>query len=102
MGSHIMGSHALFVIAATLALAAGCQGEQGPAGEAGERGPAGAPGDGLRCWDQNSDGDCSSGEDLDGSGDCDVDDCLGARGPEGPAGAQGPIGPEGPQGPAGP
>ncbi len=42
--------------------------------------------DGVACWDLNGDGVCDPSEDVDGSGNCDVDDCQGAPGEPGSAG----------------
>jgi len=90
---------------------AGTEGAEGPPGPMGEPGPAGPAGDGINCWDRDGNKECGSTEDVNASGQCDVDDCIGApgpQGPEGPAGAtgaqgpQGMVGPQGAQGPQGP
>ena len=106
-----MKRHTLVITLGALGFLAACEGEPGEPGAAGAMGPRGAPGDGTVCWDRDSNGTCSSSEDADRSGDCDVADCLGPRGlagPAGPQGAAGPVGgpgvvgPVGPQGAAGP
>jgi hypothetical protein len=61
----------------------------------------------VRCWDLDNDNACSTPEDIDGNGSCDVLDCrgapgaTGATGPQGPIGLPGATGPTGPQGPIG-
>lgn len=105
-----------------------CEGEMGPPGEDGMDGAPGVDGTpgtdgddgtngtdgtdgtpgmaGLACWDLNENGNCDiATEDLNVDNVCDIDDCVGEQGPEGPAGpagAQGPQGPAGAQGPQGP
>lgn len=92
----------VFVLA-TAACATADPPREGPPGEMGAMGVEGAA-----CWDVDGNGECSGGEDVDGSGGCDAMDCQGPEGPAGPAGpagttgAQGSAGADGPQGPAGP
>ena len=56
-------------------------------------GPAGA--DGINCWDLNGNGKKDPGEDKNGDGKWDANDCQGPPGPKGPAGPAGPRGAKG-------
>lgn len=93
------------LFACTLVALAGCQGTEGIQGPPGPRGAMGDSGNGAMCWDTDGDGACSGGEDVDRSTKCDVGDCRGPQGLQGPAGVagvEGPVGTTGPQGAVGP
>ena len=73
----------------------------GLTGKTGPPGKTGAPG--LNCWDLNGNGvrdpkPAPSGEDVNGDGKVDVNDCTGPTGKQGPKGDSGPQGIQGPQG----
>lgn len=75
----------------------GEQGEQGEQGQPGAKGDQGVPGStgaqgnpGRACWDRIENFTCDlASEDLNGNGSCDVDDCRGATGSQGPPGLTG-------------
>lgn len=70
-----------------------CRGLAGPVGPAGPAGPAGANGlngaNGINCWDSNGDGIDDPGEDTNGDGVWNADDCKGPKGDPGPPGGAG-------------
>ena len=67
----------------------GLNGATGPAGTAGALGPTG-PAGGLMCWDSNGNSTCDlAAEDRNSDGVCDIDDCFGNTGAQGPSGATG-------------
>lgn len=86
----------------------GIVGDAGPTGATGDVGPTGATGmngengaDGLNCWDLDGNGMADDGEDVNGDGEWNANDCGGPEGQQGPPGPQGIDGPVGPQGPPG-
>src|SRR3990172_8994119 len=64
--------------------------------------------DGINCWDLNENYECDVEEDIDNNDECNVLDCRGPVGLQGPmgnwgeTGGNGPVGPAGPIGPIGP
>ncbi|MCZ7557291.1 MAG: hypothetical protein M5R41_12900 [Bacteroidia bacterium] len=74
-------------------LPPGPQGPAGPPGPAGPMGPAGLNGkdgkNGINCWDTNGDGVNDPGEDSNGDGVWDANDCKGPKGDPGPPGGGG-------------
>lgn len=83
----------------------GPTGAAGPTGVAGATGPAGATGvtgpTGISCWDLNGNAVNDPAEDINGDGNWNTLDCIGATGAAGPAGPSGPSGDPGPTGAAG-
>ncbi len=63
----------LLLLAASVFLFAGCEGDDGAAGQQGDPGTAGAAG--VACWDLDEDGVADPEEDLNGDGNIDVLDC---------------------------
>ena len=65
----------LLLVAVSVFLVVGCEGDDGAVGATGMGGEDGQPGIGLACWDLNENTTADPEEDLNGDGNIDVLDC---------------------------